>query len=242
MTSVINDELIKKSPLRLLEKSISGGLGAGCIGVLASPKGVGKTACLVHIACDKLLQETPVIHISYANRVDYIINWYEDIFKELAKKPGLKGILGVYDEIIKRRVIMNFKQDGARTEQVLKSLEAMITCGKIAARTVIVDGFDFSQARPDELKQFKDLAAKLKLEIWFSASLHDREPLYDENGIPHLLQDFIGIIDVLLTLQHHGSHVHLTLIKDHDKLAPRDVRLKLDPKTLLIVKELKRVN
>ena len=122
---MVKSELIKRSPLRIFEKSIHGGLGAGNIGVLASKKGVGKTACLVHISTDKLFQGKPVIHVSYASRVDYIIGWYEDIFKEIALKRQLESAFEVHDEIIKNRVIMNFKQDAARTDQVLKSIEAI---------------------------------------------------------------------------------------------------------------------
>jgi hypothetical protein len=142
---MVKAELIKRSPLRVFEKSIHGGLGRGNLGVLASPKGVGKTACLVHIATDKLFQGKPVIHVSYSSRVDYIITWYEDIFKEIAKNRKLRSAVDVHDEIIKNRVIMNFKQEGTRTEQVLKSVEAMITFGKFAADSVIVDGYDFVQ-------------------------------------------------------------------------------------------------
>ncbi len=45
---MVKSELINRSPLRILEKSIQGGVGKGNIGVIASRKGVGKTACLVH--------------------------------------------------------------------------------------------------------------------------------------------------------------------------------------------------
>jgi len=121
---MIKAELIRRSPLRILEKSIQGGLGKGNIGVLAARKGVGKTACLVHIATDKLFQDKPVIHVSYAARVDYIIAWYEDIFREIAKKRQLESALEVHDAIIRNRVIMNFKQDATRTDQVLKSYAA----------------------------------------------------------------------------------------------------------------------
>jgi KaiC/GvpD/RAD55 family RecA-like ATPase len=109
MTLTVKEELIKRSPLRLLEKSISGGLGKGNIGVLASRKGVGKTACLVHIAADQLLQGKHVIHVSYASRVDHIMTWYEDIFKEIAKKPRMKSALEMSEELIRNRVIMNFR-------------------------------------------------------------------------------------------------------------------------------------
>lgn len=240
MTTTVKEEIIKRSPLRVLEKSISGGLGRGRIGVLASRKGVGKTACLVHIAADKLLQDQYVIHVSYASRVDHIVTWYEDIFKEMAKAPKMRSAMDEFDELIRRRVIMNFKQDGTRTEQVLRSLEAMIVHGNFRAGTVIVDGLDFAQAGPDDLRKFKDLAERLGLEVWFSASLRKDEPLFDEQGIPYELKGFLGVIDVLISLQHHGDHVHFNLVQDHGRLAPQDLGLKLDPTTLLIAKETRR--
>jgi hypothetical protein len=240
MTLTVKEELIKRSPLRILEKSISGGLGRGNIGVLASRKGVGKTACLVHIAADKLLQGQHIIHVSYASRVDHIINWYVDIFKEIAKKPGMKSAVEMSDELIRNRVIMNFKQEGTRTEQVLRSLEAMIVHGQFGAETIIVDGLDFGQSGPEELRKFKDFAGRLGLEVWFSASLRGDEPLFDERGIPLMLKDHLGAIDVLISLQHHGDHVHFNLVKDHERLAPKDIRLKLDPKTLLIARDVAR--
>ncbi len=236
MTITVKEELIKRSPLRVLEKSISGGLGAGNLGVLASRKGVGKTACLVHIAADKLLQEKPVIHVSYASRVDHIITWYEDIFKELAKAPKMRSALDEFDELIRNRVIMNFKQDGTRTEQVLRSLEAMIVHANFKAETVIVDGLDLIQAGPGELRMFKEFAVRLGLEVWFSASLKAEEPQFDERGMPHELACCLGVIDVLISLRHHGDHVHFNLVQDHGRLAPKDIGLKLDPTTLLIAK------
>jgi hypothetical protein len=237
MTLTVKEELIKRSPLRILEKSISGGLGKGNIGVLASRKGVGKTACLVHIAADKLLQDQHVLHVSYASRVDHIVTWYEDIFKEIAKTPKMRAALDQFDELIRRRVIMNFKQDGAKTEQVLRSLEAMIVHGNFRAETVIVDGYDFAQGGPEDLRLFKEFAGRLGLEIWFSASLKKDDPLFDERGIPFELAGHLGAIDVLISLQHHDDHVHFSLVQDHGRRTPKDLRLKLDPTTLLIAKE-----
>jgi hypothetical protein len=240
MTLTVKEELIKRSPLRILERSISGGLGKGNIGVLASRKGVGKTACLVHIAADQLLQGKHIIHVSYASRVDHILNWYEDIFKEIAKKPRMKSAIEMADELSRNRVIMNFKQDGTRTEQVLRSLEAMIVHGQFGAETVIVDGLDFGPAGLEDLRKFKDFAGRLGLEVWFSASLRGDEPLFDGQGIPREIKDLLEVIDVLISLQHHGDHVHFNLVKDHDRLAPKDLRLKLDPKTLLIARDVAR--
>jgi len=234
---MIKAELIKHSPLRVLEKSIQGGLGEGNIGVLASRKGVGKTACLVHIATDKLFQNKPVIHVSYASRVDYIINWYEDIFKEIAKKRELERAIEVHDEIIKNRVIMNFKQDGAKTEQILKSLEAMIQYGQFAANTLIVDGYDFAVGTPDDLQKFREFANRMGVEVWFSASLRGDEPLFDEKGVPFVLERYMDEIAVLITLSFKEEFIRLSLAKCHDCLTLGELPLKFDPQTLLIARD-----
>jgi hypothetical protein len=234
---MVKKELIKRSPLRLLEKAMHGGLGPGKVGVLASRKGVGKTACLVHIATDKLFQGKHVIHVSYSSRVDYIINWYEDIFKEIAKKRELESAVDVHDEIIKNRVIMNFKQEGAKTEQVLKSLEAMIVHGKFSANALIVDGYDFSLASSDDLDQYKAFAAKLGLEVWFAASLRGPEPIFDEGGRPHVLKCCLNEIDVLITLSFKDNFVRLFLVKDREFEPAGELSLRLDPSSLLIAED-----
>jgi hypothetical protein len=231
---MIIEDLVQRSPLRILEKSIHGGLGKGNIGVLASRKGVGKTACLVHIATDKLFQKKPVIHVSYSSRVDHIINWYEDIYKELSRGMDAEPAADLHDELVRKRVIMNFNQEGTRTEQVLRSLEAMIRDGRFAADTVIVDGFSFPQSSPADLGNFKGFAGRMELELWFSASLKGPEPLFDEQGVPEELKGCLDPIDVLITLRPWNNRVQLRLIKDHGWSSPPDLRLSLDPTTLLI--------
>jgi len=235
---MVKQELISRSPLRILENSIHGGLGKGHIGVLAARKGVGKTACLVHIAADKLFQDKPIIHVSYASRVDHIITWYEDIFKELARQKDLELPEDFHDDVVRRRVIMNFKQDGIATEQVLRSVEAMIVGGNFSADTIIVDGYDFGRpGGPDDLKKFRDFAARLGLEVWFSASLKGEDPLFDEKGLPRELLAFVPVVDVLITLKAEADSVRLNLIKDHDYPVAKGLHLHLDPKTLLIAEE-----
>ncbi len=235
---MVKQELISRSPLRILEKTIHGGLGKGNIGVLAARKGVGKTACLVHIATDKLFQGKPVIHVSYATRVDYIINWYEDIFREISRTKGAEPSDDLHDEIVRKRVIMNFKQDGVRTEQVLRSVEAMIITGNFNADTIIVDGYDFNRPEgPDDLEKFREFAVRLGLEVWFSASLKGDEPLFDERGIPRELQGFLPRMDVIITLKAEADSVRLNLVKDHDYPVAKGLHLHLDPKTLLIAEE-----
>jgi hypothetical protein len=234
---MLKSELIKNSPLRILEQSIHGGIGKGNIGVLAARQGVGKTACLVHIATDQLFQEKHVIHVSYAGSPGHIISWYENIFQELALRLNLENAMEVHDELIKNRVIMNFNQDGATIDMVAKGLRAMIKEGGFAADCVIVDGYDFEKGSPQELAVFKKLAEELGLEIWFSASLKDREVVFDDNGFPALLTPYMNSIAILIFLKADKGFIRLELKKDHDSIPDTDLHLKLDPKILLIIGE-----
>ncbi len=52
---MVKEDLIQRSPVRVFEKSLRGGLQSGEIGVIASQSGIGKTSVLVQIALDKLL-------------------------------------------------------------------------------------------------------------------------------------------------------------------------------------------
>lgn len=231
---MLKEELVAKSPVRILEQSIEGGLMPGNIGVIASRKGIGKTSVLVQLALDHLMQGRKVIHVSFSAHTSYVIAWYENIFTELAKRRNLENISDVKDDLVKNRVIMNFAQEGISTTQVLRSLKAMIVDGGFKAATLIVDGFDFSRTTKDHLDEVKAFATEMQLEIWYSATLFGEEPVLDKNNIPIVLRDLIQDISVLILLEPKAEYIHFTVVKDHARLNPQDLKLKLDSRTLLI--------
>lgn len=234
---MVKSELVKRSPLRIFEKSIHGALPAGSIGILASRKGVGKTACLVHIATDQLFQGKHVIHVSFAGRTDHIVSWYEDIFKEIARKRELDNAMEVHDELIRNRVIMNFSQEGITMKQVLESLRAMVDQGNFNADILMVDGYDFEKGEPEDLDTIQGFAKELGLAVWMTATLHREDPSTDGNGVPTMLVPYVSRADILVTLTPTERHVKFTLIKDHQEYPSEDLHLILDPKTLLIAEE-----
>lgn len=235
---MIRNELVSRSPLRILERSTKGGVGKGNIGIIAGKKGIGKTACLVHIATDQLLQEKHVIHVSYAANTNHIIVWYEDIFNELTRRNTLDSAMDVHDDMIKNRVIMNFRQNGVSSSQIEHSIRSMIQDGHFRADVIVVDGYDFSIATPEDFHNYKKLASEMGIEIWFSASLNPDTTTYNQKGMPNILESFTDDIAILVCLEQHADAVHLRLIKDHDIYPASDnLHLKLDPQILLIAEE-----
>ncbi len=231
---MLKEELIAKSPVRLLEQSIEGGLKQGNIGVIASRKGIGKTSVLVQLALDELMRGRKVIHVSFSAHTSYVIAWYENIFSELARRRNLENIAEIKDELVKNRVIMNFAQEGVAIGQILRSLRAMIIDGGFKATTLIIDGFDFSRSSHDQLMEVKRFASEMGLEIWYSATLFGEEPVLDRNNIPVVLREFIDLFSVLILLEPKTEYIHFIVVKDHERLNPQDLHLKLDSKTLLI--------
>jgi hypothetical protein len=237
---MIISELIQRSPVRIFEKSIHGGLKAGEIGVIASLSGLGKTSVLVQIALDKLLQEKKVIHVSFTQHTGYVLAWYEDIFDEFIKKKNLENVREVKDEIVKNRVLMNFSQDGVTGDQVLRSLRAMIVEGGFKAEYLIIDGFDFSRMDRELISEVKDFAKELGLEVWYSCTVppaggaDGKAGQYTKQNIPVLLKDFADILDSVVVLEPRGDHIEFSVSKDRDIYGPPSMAIKLDPKTLLI--------
>jgi hypothetical protein len=233
---VILSELIQRSPIRIFEQSINGGLKAGEIGVIASPNGVGKTSVLVQLALDKLLQGKKVIHVSFTQDTHYVPIWYEDIFDEFINKKNLENASDIKNDLVKNRVLMNFSQDGISKIQITKSLRAMIIEGGFKADSIIVDGFDFSRIDKESVAEVKNFATELGVSVWYSCSVKDEGSLqYDKENIPVMLESFANLIDIVIVLQPKSDHVELSISKDRGSVISKSMAMKLDPKTLLIL-------
>ena len=81
------NKMIQRSPVRIFEKVIGGGLGAGNMGVVLSRRGVGKTGFLIGLAVDNLLQGKKVLYISTKESVDHI-STFSSLFAGIACQPG----------------------------------------------------------------------------------------------------------------------------------------------------------
>ncbi len=224
------------SPLRAFEDSINGGLGKGKLGVIVSKHGVGKTACLVHLATDKLFKGEHVIHVSFSGNVEHVINWYKEVFRQIAEIQSLDDAAMVYNSILSNRVVMNFSQEQISIDKVLSSLESLIKQGSFEADAILFDGFKLTAASAEDIKKIKDFAEKMNIEIWFSVSPVKPDVEYDEYGVPNTLQPHFDEIDVLVALKYDEKvdKVVLTVVRAHSESVPKPAKVYLDPKTMLI--------
>ena len=84
-------DFISLSPLKILEKSSRRGLGPGNLGVFIARAGVGKTACLINIALDKIFQGEGLVHVSLEEGPEKVASYYNVMFHELLKSLDIQG-------------------------------------------------------------------------------------------------------------------------------------------------------
>ncbi|HCG63407.1 MAG TPA: hypothetical protein DHV69_07100 [Sphaerochaeta sp.] len=229
-------ELNALSPLRAFDESLNGGLGKGNLGVLVSRHGIGKTACLVHLATDKLFRNEHIIHVSFSGNVEHVINWYKEVFRQISENRSLEDAAVIYNEILANRVVMNFSQENVSVEKVLSSLETLIRQGSFNADAIMFDGYKLTVATEDDVRKIKQFAMDLRVEVWFSVSPVRPDVQFDDNGVPNTILKYENLIDVLIGLKYNETmdKVIMTLVKDGETIDPKPMRVTLDPKTMLI--------
>lgn len=229
-------DLNERSPLRLLEKSIHGGLGRGNIGVVAARHGVGKTAVLVGIALDDLMRGRRVLHVALDDGIDKIRGFYGEIFLELARSAGLEDVDTERMEMERFRNIHTFVGASFSVARLRETVARIGEQMNFFPAALILDGFDFERATPEEMGQLRSIAGEIGGELWMSAVIH-RDSERNARGIPEPLARLEDTIDVILALEPEDAQIKLRLLKDHDNPDVSPIQVALDPTTLLLIKE-----
>jgi len=229
-------EVNAQSPLRILEKSIHGGLGKGNLGVIMARAGVGKTAFLVQIGLDDLMRERPVLHLTLEQTVEHVQSWYDALFDDLVTQSALDDPDAVRASVTRLRVIHSFADHNLWPERLEKTVQMFKTHMDFNPAAILVDGYDWSAHTVAEnaamIGAFKSYAKMLGAELWMSAQTHREGTGSHPTEIPPPCSAYGKLIDVALFLEPHGSDIAVRLLKDHDNVELLDTKLHLHPDTL----------
>lgn len=229
-------EINERSPLRVFEKSIHGGLGKGNLGVVMSRAGVGKTAFLIGVAMDDLMRGRKVLHVSCGDTVDHVRAFYNEIFGDLRKSMQMADARETAETVERSRIIHTFRGVEFSPEHLERETQVYLkTDGfEFKPEVVIVDGFDFAQADETALTALKEYAARHDVELWLSALSHRSDPTTAAGGLSNPVARFEAWLSVIVLLEPQERAVLLRLLKDHENPNVEDLHLRLDPRTLLL--------
>jgi hypothetical protein len=221
-----------RSPLRLLEKGLHGGLGRGNLGVVLAAHGVGKTPFLVGVALDELLRGGSVLHAACDQTVGHVRAYYDTVFEELAATTHLEDEATTHAEIDRRRSIRVYPA-GALTVAKLRDAARFDAEAGRPPSLVVVEGLDLARAGREEAAALRDLAREHEAEIWLSASCDEERP----ERVPPAIARLDDLVSVILALEPGDPRsVRLRALKDHDSPDPSTLHVALDPRTLLLVR------
>jgi hypothetical protein len=220
-----------RSPLRLLEKGLHGGLGAGNLGVVIAGHGVGKTSFLVGVAVDELLREGRVLHVSCSHPVTHVRAHYDTVYEELAQSRHLENVGGIHGEIDRRRSIRVYPPNTLTPAKLRDAVKLEREAGS-APTLIVLEGLDCAHLTRADAEDLRSLAREIGAEIWLESSSEQERSVAVSPGI----RSFEELVSVILALEPGDEVVNLRVIKDHANPDVSQLRVSLDPKTLLLVR------
>ena len=234
-------EVNQFSPIRILEKSIRGGLGKGNLGLVMARAGVGKTACLVQIALDDLLRERPVLHVSLEQTIDHVLSWYDALFEDLAITCDLDDVDVARQTVQRHRMIASFTDHDLWPDRLEKTVDMFAKHIQFKPAAILVDGYPWTRHSQTEnaamIGAFKAYAKLLGSELWMSGQTHRGVTGDHPTRLMSPYDTYNELIDVAIFLEPEGGEVALRLLKDHEGADPPDTHLHLHPDALRLVDE-----
>jgi replicative DNA helicase len=228
------NDFIKVSPLNILEMTSRKGLGRGNLGVLMARAGVGKTACLIHIALDKIFRKEKLVHVSLEDMPEKVTSYYNVIYSDLLKALNISEDNESRILLERNRMILAYLNKSFEIARFRNNLKNLIENIEFTPDSIIVDGMDFEKVETDIFKGLRELASEFQVEIWFSALSHRHISEVNERGIPFPCNRMDEFLSIILQLQPTQSGVFISLLKDHDREIPDNARIRLDPNTFLV--------
>lgn len=226
-------EFISVSPLKVLDKSSRKGLGPGNLGVLIARAGAGKTACLIHIAFDNIFRQKKLVHVSLEEGPDKIMSYYNVMYSDLLKSLNVTDDHEYRTRIDKDRMILAYLNRSFEIDRLRASLRNLKNELSFIPNALIVDGLDFENVEKTIFEDFKEIAAELEAEIWFSALSHRHITDVNKRGIPYPCHKLDDLFSIMMQLLPEPSGIFLKLLKDHDNPILDGINVKLDPATFL---------
>ncbi len=225
-------ELVQQNPLRLIGKEAEELSPGGGFSAVLARAGVGKTAFLVQLALNNLLQDINVLHISLDDPVNKVSLWYKEVFQHLTKSHDPKQANQVWEAMLPKRFIMTFKVEGFSVPKLEERLTDLKEQNIFSPQMVFIDGLPFKENIRETLSEFKALANNHSLHVWFTVVTHRHEKL-GPNNMPAQLSTVEDLFDVAIQLQPKDKEIHVKTIKG-GSTGPDHPALLLDPSTMLI--------
>jgi KaiC/GvpD/RAD55 family RecA-like ATPase len=150
---MVRADVNERSPLRVLESTIDGGVGPGELGVVLARPGVGKTAFLVQVGLDCALRERRVLHVGIGDTVPEVRSWYDEMFVDLAAARQLEDRSAAQLLIERHRMIQTYDAEAFTSSKLGAVLEILATHAAFVPDVLLIDGLAWESKTPATLRR-----------------------------------------------------------------------------------------
>ena len=220
-----------RSPLRLLEKGLHGGLGNGNLGLVLAGHGVGKTAFLVGMALDEMLRGGTVLHVATDQTVAHVRAHYDTTYETLVASTQLEDAAVTHAEIDRHRSIRAYSPDAFSASKLREAVKVEVEAGS-KPTMIMLDGMDLGDLARDQIQDVRAVAQELDVEIWMTVACAEEKI----DALPASVEAFEDSASVILALEPGDESVALRALKDHESPDVSALHVALDPKTLLLIR------
>ena len=228
--------LIERSPYRIFERAIGGGLGTGNLGVVLARTGVGKTSLLVGLAIDRLLGGGKVLYISTKETVESINRYFDHVFHAMADALDMREVPQRQLLMERNRHILVYNRDVFSLEKLEQSVAFLDEATGFAPDLVIMDGTPrFESTEQWEIDGVRKLAASWGAEVWTSAVLHREGQELDGRNVPVEVARYDDDVAVIVHLCPEGERIRVKVTKDHQNEVVAQGSMEMDPRTRLLL-------
>lgn len=227
-------KLIQKNPIKQLGYNEEDIVPEGGFGAILAPTGVGKTAFLVQMAFNSMFRNEQAMHIS-KSPLRKVCLWYEEMFQELVNRYKINDYQNIWNSLLPQKYIHSIAASSFEPIDFFRLIEEKAS-QDFKPELVIMDDFLINEDHDvrKRLEEFKNIAKKKSLRVWFAIQTEKDGSLTTENIIKQM-QKYDDLFEVLIKLEPQGKDIHFSAIKgDHHKT---NKGLLLDPVTMLIVED-----
>jgi hypothetical protein len=224
----------RNRPLRVFEKVLQGGLGAGNLGVLLSSHGTGKLAVMTSLTVDKAMDGKNVLHVALGKSVSDIRAYRDEILNEIEESLDLQDRAEILSNVERHTQIYTFRNGALNLAKLAQTLDFLADHAEFRPELIEIQGWpDWRQAAPEEIRALKRFAGAAKCEIWMSVHTSPAD-IFDGRGVPDYLARSEDSLSVIVALKPEKEHTRIRFIKVHGAAPPSNVNLEFDPTTMLV--------
>lgn len=220
--------------MELVRKALGNPIGTGDLGVLLARAGVGKTACLTHIALEQLLRGLPVLHVCLNEVPEKIKVWYAEFLKNIVAAQPSVDFSELQHRVEPLRFILAYLHQTFTPEKLEQSLGNLKEQAKFKPSVVILDGMDFDQVTRATIEELRAFALRNEVSIWMSARTHRHISTVNERGIPYPCNEMDDLFAAIILLEPITDAIQIRVLKHAGDFNPEYPALFLNPQTYML--------